>query len=101
MNMTEGEIRSVIRDELDKYFTNAPFVVQIEEHFVHHQQLQSCIEHKDEWQSNHDFVKSIRLKVDSFSDGFWKRLGQGAALVILAILALVLDWNWLSKLLSK
>jgi hypothetical protein len=59
----EDKIRRAIRDEIHEYFKDAPFVVAMEEHFLHHQQMKECAINREEWMSNHNFVSEMRKDI--------------------------------------
>lgn len=74
------EIRQVLknelRQELDDYFNNSPFMVQAEQHY-----------------KDHEFVKGVRSDIENVKSGFWRSFGK----LLAALIAGAVSWEYLLK----
>ena len=59
--ITKEEMRDVLKEVLEEQ--RQQFWVPADEHYLHHKQIEHCIDSKGQWEANHDFVSDIRGSV--------------------------------------
>ena len=85
ITISEQRLKEIVRDAIDEKHTE--FWVDAEQHYLDHNQIKMCREHKEEWVENHRVMTEIRGSAETV-----KKISVRTAVVVITTAAL----GWLA-----
>ena len=91
---SKDEMREMIKEVMTEVMVRErdTFWVEPKKHFLDHEQMKECREHKDEWVENHEFISDVRKRKEMIEN-------TGLKVFVVAVCTSILGWlGWVFDL---